>query len=133
MNPSIDSGTGVVLFAHGSRDPLWRLPIDAVAQQMTSQWPNMSVAVAFLELTQPDLPSTVEQMMKQGLSHVRIVPMFLGVGRHVREDLPEIVRGLTDAYPQMRFELVPAIGEHPAMTSLMAHIAAGQMVNQIDK
>ena len=133
MNPSIDSGTGVVLFAHGSRDPLWRLPIDAVAQQMTSQWPHMSVAVAFLELTQPDLPSTVEQMMKQGLSHVRIVPMFLGVGRHAREDLPEIVRGLTNAYPQMRFELVPAIGEHPAMTSLMAHIAAGQMVNQIDK
>lgn len=133
MNPSIDSGTGVVLFAHGSRDPLWRLPIDAVAQQMTSQWPSMSVAVAFLELTQPDLPSTVEQMMKQGLSHVRIVPMFLGVGRHAREDLPEIVRGLTDAYPQMRFELVPAIGEHPAMTSLMAHIAAGQMINQIDK
>jgi sirohydrochlorin cobaltochelatase len=112
---------------------LWRLPIDAVAQQMTSQWPGMTVSVAFLELTQPDLPSTVEQMMKQGLSHVRIVPMFLGVGRHAREDLPEIVRGLTDAYPQMRFELVPAIGEHPAMTSLMAQIAAGQMVNQIDK
>ena len=133
MNSSINSGTGVVLFAHGSRDPLWRLPIDAVAQQMTSQWPSMSVAVAFLELTQPDLPSTVEQMIKQGLSHVRIVPMFLGVGRHAREDLPEIVRGLTEAYPQMRFELVPAIGEHPAMTSLMAHIAAGQMVNQIDK
>jgi len=133
MNHSIDSGTGVVLFAHGSRDPLWRLPIDAVAQAMTTQWPSLSVAVAFLELTQPDLPSTVEQMMKQGLSHVRIVPMFLGVGRHAREDLPEIVSGLTEAYPQMRFELVPAIGEPPAMTSLMADIAAGQMDSQIDK
>ena len=133
MNPSIDSGTGVVLFAHGSRDPLWRLPIDAVALHMGSQWPNLPVAVAFLELTQPDLPSTIEQMMKQGLSHVRIVPMFLGVGRHAREDLPEIVSGLTEAYPQMRFELVPAIGEHPAMTSLMAHIAAGQTLSQIDK
>ena len=133
MNPNFDSSTGVVLFAHGSRDNLWRLPIDAVAQHMKSQWPHLPVAVAFLELTQPDLPSTIEQMMKQGLSHVRIVPMFLGVGRHAREDLPEIVRGLTLAYPQMRFELVPAIGEHPAMTSLMAQIAAGQMVSQIDK
>jgi sirohydrochlorin cobaltochelatase len=132
MNPSIDSCTGVVLFAHGSRDPLWRLPIDAVAQQMTSQWPGMTVSVAFLELTQPDLPTTVEQMMKQGLSHVRIVPMFLGVGRHAREDLPEIVRGLTQAYPQMRFELVPAVGEHPAMTSLMARIAAGHPNPAID-
>jgi sirohydrochlorin cobaltochelatase len=83
------------------------------------------VAVAFLELTPPDLPSTVEQMMKQGLTQIRIVPMFLGVGRHAREDLPELVNGLIEAYPQMQFELAPAIGEHPAMTALMAQIAVG--------
>lgn len=133
MTPSFNTHSGVVLFAHGSRDPLWRLPIDAVARQMTAQWPDLPVAVAFLELTEPDLPSTVERMMKQGLSHVRIVPMFLGVGRHAREDLPEMVRSLTDAYPQMRFELVPAIGEHPAMTSLMARIAAGVEPHDIDR
>ena len=118
--------TGVILFAHGSRDPLWRLPIDAVAQRMRGQQASMPVAVAFLELTQPDLPSTVEALMKQHVTHVRIVPMFLGVGRHAREDLPELVHGLRQAYPQMSFELLPAIGEHPAMTALMADIAAGR-------
>jgi sirohydrochlorin cobaltochelatase len=117
--------SGVILFAHGSRDPLWRLPIDAVADRMRAQQATLPVAVAFLELTEPDLPSTVEELMKQGVAHVRIVPMFLGVGRHAREDLPELVNGLTEAYPQMSFELLPAIGEHPAMTALMADIAAG--------
>jgi sirohydrochlorin cobaltochelatase len=116
---------GVILFAHGSRDPLWRLPIDAVAERMRAQQPGRPVAVAFLELNEPDLPHTVEALMKQGVSRVRIVPMFLGVGRHAREDLPELVQGLTEAYPQMSFELLPAIGEHPAMTALMADIAAG--------
>lgn len=119
--------SGVILFAHGSRDLLWRLPIDAVAQRMQAQQPELPVAVAFLELTEPDLPSTVEQLMKQGVAHVRIVPMFLGVGRHAREDLPELVQGLVQAYPQMSFELLPAIGEHPAMTALMADIAAGSL------
>jgi sirohydrochlorin cobaltochelatase len=119
--------SGVILFAHGSRDPLWRLPIDAVAQRMRAQQPNLSVEVAFLELTVPDLPSTVEALMKQGVSHVRIVPMFLGVGRHAREDLPELVHGLIQAYPQMSFELLAAIGEHPAMTALMADIASGSV------
>ena len=118
---------GVILFAHGSRDPLWRLPIDAVAERMRAQQPNLPVAVAFLELTEPDLPHTVEVLMKQGVAHLRIVPMFLGVGRHAREDLPELVNGLTEAYPQMSFELLPAIGEHPAMTALMANIAAGSV------
>jgi sirohydrochlorin cobaltochelatase len=116
---------GVVLFAHGSRDPLWRLPIDAVAQQMQAHWPDLPVACAFLELTQPDLPQVVEDMMKQGLQDLRIVPMFLGVGRHAREDLPKLVQELRLAYPQMRFELTASVGEHPAMTALMADIAAG--------
>jgi sirohydrochlorin cobaltochelatase len=119
--------SGVILFAHGSRDPLWRLPIDAVAERMRAQQVNLPVAVAFLELTAPDLPHTVELLMKQGVAHVRIVPMFLGVGRHAREDLPELVDGLTQAYPQMSFELLPAIGEHPAMTALMADIAIGSV------
>jgi sirohydrochlorin cobaltochelatase len=118
---------GVILFAHGSRDPLWRLPIDAVAQRMLAQQPGRPVSVAFLELTEPNLPHTVEALMKQGVAYVRIVPMFLGVGRHAREDLPKLVQGLTEAYPQMSFELLPAIGEHPAMTALMADIAAGSV------
>jgi sirohydrochlorin cobaltochelatase len=126
MTTNLNAQTGVILFAHGSRDPLWRLPIDAVAQQMTQRWPGLAVACAFLELTTPDLATTVEAMMMQGKTHLRIVPMFLGVGRHAREDLPQLVNDLTEAYPQMRFELVPSVGEHPAMTQLLAEIAADQ-------
>lgn len=125
MTQTSENSTGVILFAHGSRDPLWRLPIDAVAQSMLAKNPRLSVACAFLELTRPDLPETVELLMKQGVSRVRIMPMFLGVGRHAREDLPALVQGLVQAYPQMTFELMPPIGEHPAMTRLMADIAAG--------
>ena len=124
MTNDLTSQTGVILFAHGSRDPLWRLPIDAVAEDMTRRWPHMSVACAFLELTTPDLATTVEALMMEGKTHLRIVPMFLGVGRHAREDLPKLVSELTEAYPQVQFELLPSIGEHPAMTRLMADIAA---------
>ncbi|WP_416561250.1 sirohydrochlorin chelatase [Limnohabitans sp. yimb22184] len=124
MTTDLNPQTGVILFAHGSRDPLWRLPIDAVAKDMTQRWPGITVSCAFLELTAPDLATTVEALMMQGKNHLRIVPMFLGVGRHAREDLPQLVAELSEAYPQVRFELLPAIGEHPAMTRLMADIAA---------
>ena len=130
MTTNSDSHLGVVLFAHGSRDPLWRLPIDAVASQMRQQWPDLSVECAFLELTTPDLASTVESLMKQGKTHLRIVPMFLGVGRHAREDLPKLVETLVEAYPQVKFELVASVGEHPAMTQLLAEIAAQRTGHQ---
>ena len=114
---------GIVLFAHGSRDPLWRAPIDAVAQAMASASPGCVVRCAFLELTAPDLLTTVSELSRLGLKAVRIVPMFLGVGRHAREDLPLLVADLRSRHPQLALALCPAIGEHPELTRSMARIA----------
>ena len=114
---------GIVLFAHGSRDPLWRLPIEAVAQQIKNMSPSTEVMCAFLELTSPDLPTCVQKMSEQGLAHISVVPMFLGIGKHAREDLPEIMQELKTNYPHIQFDLRRAIGEEPELTLAMAKIA----------
>jgi sirohydrochlorin cobaltochelatase len=49
--------------------------------------------------------------------------MFLGVGRHAREDLPLLLRDLIAQYPAVTFELRNAIGEEPELTRTMAAIA----------
>ena len=121
-----DPTTAVVLFGHGSRDPLWRKPIEAVADRMRAESPAAPVACAYLELTEPALPETVKSLAAQGARTVRIVPMFLGVGRHAREDLPALVQELRAQHPAITFDLQPSIGEHPAMLALMADIAAGR-------
>ena len=115
--------TAVVLFAHGSRDPLWRAPIDAVAREMQQQAPAVSVRCAFLELMTPGLPEAVDELVAQGHPTIRIVPMFLGVGRHAREDLPALVEALRQRHPGLLLELQPAIGEQPEMTRCMARMA----------
>jgi sirohydrochlorin cobaltochelatase len=114
---------GIVLFAHGSRDPLWRLPIEAVSQQIKNISPSTEVMCAFLELTSPDLPTCVQKMSEQGLAHISVVPMFLGIGKHAREDLPEIMQELKTNYPHIQFDLRRAIGEEPELTLAMAKIA----------
>jgi len=117
------SPAAVVLFAHGSRDPLWRAPIDAVAEAMRSQAPQVAVRCAFLELMSPDLPTAVAQLVQEGHRMVRIVPMFLGVGRHGREDLPALVAQLRQSHPDLHLELTPAVGEMPELTRCMAGLA----------
>ncbi len=118
-NPS----PAVILFAHGSRDPLWRGPIDAVAQEIRRQAPEVTVRCAFLELTTPDLPSVVAALMQEGHRTLRIVPMFLGVGRHGREDLPALVSQLRQSHPELVLELLPAVGEMPELTRCLAGLA----------
>ena len=113
----------VILFAHGSRDPLWRRPIDAVADKIRQLSPHTKTVCAFLELSEPDLPSTVSKLVAHGIASVRIVPMFLGVGKHAREDLPQLVKELKGQYPNVSFELRQAVGEEPELIQSMAAIA----------
>ena len=111
----------IVLFAHGSRDPLWHRPIQAVAERISAQ--QTKVACAYLELSTPSLLDAVQALVNQGCTHVRVVPMFLGVGKHVREDLPVMLQALRDAHPTVTFDPLPAVGEHTDLLDLMARIA----------
>ncbi|EJE49923.1 hypothetical protein PMI14_05493 [Acidovorax sp. CF316] len=113
----------IVLFAHGSRDPLWRAPMEAVAARIAAQQPRRPVACAYLELCAPALPEAVAQLVAQGARQVTVVPMFLGTGKHAREDLPVLVQQLRTAHTGVQFNVQTAIGEDPRMTALMAEIA----------
>ncbi len=123
---------GIILFAHGSRDPLWRAPMEAVRQRIEAQpQPSTSnataVRCAYLELCAPSLPDAVQELVTEGaghITHITVVPMFLGTGKHAREDLPVLVQALRSAHPSVQFHVQPAIGEDPRMTALMAEIAS---------
>jgi sirohydrochlorin cobaltochelatase len=114
---------GIVLFAHGSRDPLWHQPMEAVAARIVHMQPDAVVRCAYLELSTPDLPTVVKALVDQGIGNITIVPMFLGVGRHAREDLPELVQSLQVTYPMVTFTRQAAVGEDPRLISLLANIA----------
>lgn len=114
---------GVILFAHGSRDPLWRAPMEAVRAQIATTQPHIVACCAYLELCEPDLAQAVQQLHHQGLRAITVVPMFLGTGKHAREDLPQLVEALRLAHPDITLTVQPAIGEDPRMTALMADIA----------
>ena len=49
--------------------------------------------------------------------------MFLGVGRHAREDLPALIAELKQNHPSTAFQVQPAVGENPAVLDLLAEIA----------
>jgi sirohydrochlorin cobaltochelatase len=112
-----------VLFAHGSRDPVWQQPLRAVAQRMATLAPQHPVALAFLELCPPDLPTAVAELVVAGAQQVTVVPLFLGMGRHVREDLPRLMAEVQQSHPQVVFRLKAALGEEPELVSLLAELA----------
>jgi sirohydrochlorin cobaltochelatase len=113
----------IILFGHGSRDALWHLPIQAVAERVRASSPSTTVTCAYLELTEPSLRDAAAALIQSGVSDITILPMFLGVGRHAREDLPALIAELKQNHPKTVFQVQPAVGENPEVLDLLAKIA----------
>ena len=65
----------IVLFAHGSRDPLWHRPMQAVAERVALRLPGAKVACAYLELSTPRLLASVQALVAQSCTHYPEVPI----------------------------------------------------------
>jgi sirohydrochlorin cobaltochelatase len=112
--------TGLILFAHGARDPAWAAPFEATAELVRRARPGLVVRLAFLEFMSPTLAEAGSALAAAGCTTVHLVPMFLGTGGHVRRDLPLLVQALRDAHPGLAVTPHAAIGEMPAMHLAMA-------------
>jgi sirohydrochlorin cobaltochelatase len=114
----------VILLGHGSRDPLWRQPIEAVAQRLHAAHPEIAVHCAYLELEQPDLAAAAAIAVRDGAQELTVMPLFLGTGKHAREDLPRLVQELRRQHPAARVTLRKPVGDDPRVLELLAAIAA---------
>lgn len=114
--------TAIILFAHGSRDANWRLPFEALANKLRLATPEIACELAFLELMTPDFASSVHTLVSQGIHHIRVVPVFLASGKHLKVDLPSFIAQSQQLYPHLTFEVLPPIGEsnlvHDAIVQL---------------
>lgn len=112
---------GLILLAHGARDPQWAAPFERVAATLRQRGPGTAVRLAFLEFMTPDLPAAAQALVQQeGCRSLCVVPMFLGVGGHVRRDLPALLERVRRDHPGCPVSLQPAIGEVDAVLDAMA-------------
>jgi sirohydrochlorin cobaltochelatase len=117
------SQRGLLLFAHGARDAAWAAPFEAVLARVRAQRPEAPVALAFLELMQPDLAGAAAQLVLRGCTQVDVVPLFLGTGGHVRRDVPLLLQRLQSEHPGTLWTLHDPIGEHPDVIEAIARAA----------
>ena len=111
--------SGIVLFAHGSREPQWARPFESLAAAV-SRRAEAPVRLAYLELMQPSLGEAIESLAREGVEEVRIVPVFLALGRHLREDLPRLAAQAREKFPQLKIQVEPPIGEQASVIDAIA-------------
>ena len=118
---------GILLFAHGARDPRWALPFEAVAMRVRQRAPHAHVRLSYLEFMTPTLTDAGAELAHAGCSGVTVVPLFLGSGGHVRKDLPALMALLAHAHPQVHWTLQQTVGETDAVIDAMAAAALSSL------
>ena len=114
---------GLVLLAHGARDPAWATPFEAVAARVRADAPDALARLAFLELMTPGLDEVAEELARLGCARVDVVPVFLGMGGHVRRDVPAQLDVLRARHPQVDWRLHAALGESAIVIAALADAA----------
>lgn len=118
--------TGLLLFAHGARDPQWAQPFEQLVVAIRAARPAQPVRLAFLDFMAPDLRTAAAELAHDGCTHVDVLPLFLGAGGHVRKDLPPLLDELRARHAGVDFTLRAAVGESPVLIAAMADIALSQ-------
>ena len=86
--------------------------------------PGERIVLAFLELMKPSLPDCAASLHGEGVRSLRVVPVFLGMGGHLKDDLPKLAGKIRARFPDLDVAVEPPIGEQPAVIAAIARAIA---------
>jgi sirohydrochlorin cobaltochelatase len=115
-----------ILFAHGARDPQWAEPFERIRARMLAARPGLEVQLAYLELMAPSLEDTVAACAARGVDRIRLIPLFMAQGGHLKQDLPKKIAALRQRHPGLAIDVSPPIGEVESILDLIASWALGE-------
>ncbi|MBK6401672.1 MAG: CbiX/SirB N-terminal domain-containing protein [Rhodocyclaceae bacterium] len=114
---------GIILFGHGARSAEYAQPFERIRDAMMARQPDALIELGFLELTRPSLDESIACLVSRGVRRISVVPIFIGPGRHVLKDLPQLAANAMDRFPDLAITLAPPVGESVAVVDAMARFA----------
>ena len=113
--------THVVIVAHGSRDPDWKMPLQKLTEDLKNKLPNHSVGLAFMEFEKPFFLSQIKHILDSNTNHsILVIPAFLSSGGHVAKDIRQPLLKLKREYPQAKIVISEVLGARDRVLQSMA-------------
>lgn len=110
----------VVVLGHGSRSAEATEQFLHVVETMRAQLGETPVSAAFMELAEPSLPAAIAQLVASGATDIAVLPCFLFMGNHMKQDIPEILAEIQPSHPGVRLHFVSTpIGPDPRIAQIL--------------
>lgn len=111
--------TAVLLMAHGSRIPEANDAVREIAAMVKEMSQFDIVEVSFREQHLPDIQQGIDACVALGAERIILIPYFLFMGAHVREDLPKEMAKAKERYPHLEFVMGCHLGAHRKLAEIV--------------
>lgn len=110
----------LLLVAHGSRRKQSNDEVVLLADKLKNCSDQYDIIHAgFLELAETLIPDGIKKCVNDGASSIVVLPYFLNSGRHVIQDIPEIVSETKPLYEGIDIKIAPHVGASGQMMDLL--------------
>ncbi len=111
----------IILISHGSRAKKAGEEMQALVANLQNQLPNIKVVEAYMEIQSPTLEQALENLLKENILQIDILPLFFFTGRHMQEDIPQQVKEVQEKFPHCTIKLLPHIGSSDAFVKALVN------------
>ncbi len=89
----------LLLMAHGTPLPAANAPLYTIANTLVNNLGLAGSCVGYLDCNTPTIPGAIDELVADGAQQIVALPYFLHLGRHVAEDLPELIAQAQAKHP----------------------------------
>jgi sirohydrochlorin cobaltochelatase len=117
---------GLLVIGHGSRSKdateVFFKIIEGLKRKI-----SCDVEGCFMEISEPNIPLTLEKMYQKGVREFTVLPYFLFNGIHIKEDIPDILSELKEKYSDIQILMAEPIGYHEYIIDMLLERAEGEV------
>lgn len=116
---------GILVVAHGSRAKETEAALALILDMVRAKKPGLPVECAFMEFSDSTVEKGITALAGKGVTEVKVVPYFLFMGVHMKEDIPQIIADCASQFPKITIKM----GKHLGVDERLADI----LVDRIEK
>jgi len=109
----------VIIVDHGSRRPESNQQLEQFVQLYRESHGCESAFAAHMEIASPSIADGISRCAAEGFDRVVVAPYFLSQGRHIQQDIPELVAQAQKQHPGLECIIADPIGIDEAVAAVI--------------
>lgn len=108
----------ILIVSHGSREKSANRQFERIVGHYQKRHVSWKVSHAYLDLIRPSILKALEALARES-NEIIVLPYFLFAARHVKEDIPEIIKAFRKKHPRVKVELAKPLGSDPKLLKIL--------------